>query len=120
MTVIRGRKVIWILYVLLVVSVVTNVVLAYMLVRFTRKLLQFDEIFGLLQDDIATNVSYFEKLLNTPLFMASSEIEGAHKNMNLMSLRMDEYSLRIGEATGKKKQELSVSEKNEHPPIVID
>lgn len=106
------------LIILLALSVLVNVGLAILLRMFMKKLLQFDEVFGLLGDDVMTNISFFDKLLSTPLFMASPEIEEAHKNMNLMRLRLQEYALRIGETRGpleKKKEEPDAPR-----PIVVD
>lgn len=88
-----------VLAVLLVLSVSLNVGVVYVLIRFSRRLLQFDELFELLAHDIDTNTKFFDKLLGTPLFDNSTEIKTANKNMSIISKRLDEYVTRMSELT---------------------
>lgn len=90
-----------ILEILFAVSLFVNAVFVILLVRAVRKLLQMDELLSLLIDDVAVNTKYFDKLLTTPTFENSPEVQQAHKNMKIISDRMDEFSLRMQELAGK-------------------
>lgn len=92
---------IW-LMVLLGLSALLNVVLAYVLIRFSRRLLQFDELFELLARDLEVNVEYFEKLLSTPLFETSQEVKTANHNMKIISKRLDEFINRLEDESSRK------------------
>lgn len=89
------------LSVVLGVSVIFNVAFVYGLARLSKRLLQFDELFELLQHDVKTNTEYFNKLLQTPLFNNSPEVISMTNNVKIISQRLEEYSLRMFEATNK-------------------
>lgn len=75
--------------------------LLFLLFRASKKLLEFDDLFQLLEHDIETNVKYFDNLLQTPLYDNSQEVKAANHNMSIMRKRLTEFSLRIGEKTSK-------------------
>lgn len=103
------------LAVLLGLSVAANVVLSYVLVRFSRRLLQFDDLFSLLARDIDVNTRYFQKLLSTPLFDDSQEVKSANNNMAIISKRLDEFVTRMEEVSNK---QLRPEEEVPNPPVV--
>lgn len=78
------------------------IVQAVLLFRAGRRLLQFDELFEILVDDIDVNIRHLEKTKELPVFENVPElIENVHthmKNMDIISRRLREFSLRIGEA----------------------
>jgi len=92
------------------------VALTFLLVRASRRLIQFDELFEMLMDDIDVNVRHLEKTKDLPAFENVPElIDNIHmhiKNMDIISRRLREFSLRIGEireldevpANGKKEK----------------
>jgi outer membrane lipopolysaccharide assembly protein LptE/RlpB len=86
-----------ILIAILLVAVVGLIVALFVAIR---KLLTVDDLLESLSYDIAVNVKYFDKLLTTPLYENSTEVKAAHQNMNIMKLRLEEFSLRIQESTG--------------------
>ena len=86
----------------LLVSVSVNVVAALLLRKATSRLLQFDELYEMLLDDMDTNVKHFEELRQKPLLSNAQEVIQAHKNMMLMRERLDEFVIRINEMSGKK------------------
>lgn len=91
------------------------------LTRFSKRLLQFDDLFGLLIHDVDINISYFDKLLETPTFSNEPEIVDANKNMKIMRARFDEYLSRLRDVTQRssetrEKRAVSVSSK---PPKVV-
>jgi len=104
------------LLVLFVLSLAGNGVLVYVLIRFARRLLQFDDLFGLLVNDMDVNAQYLEKLSNTPLLENSPEIVKAHNNMKIMGQRLEEFMIRVEETTGHKMRKKVVSH---NPPVVI-
>ena len=85
----------------LVLSLLLNGVLLFVCRRLGFRLLQFDDLFHLLADDIDTNTIYLKKLTSTPLFENSPEIKTANKNMSIIALRLDEFSQRIAEIANK-------------------
>lgn len=87
------------LIILLVLSLLGNVGLGYVLIRFSRRLLEFDELFELLAHDVDVNTKFFDKLLGTPLFDNSTEIKTANHNMSIISKRLDEFVTRMSELT---------------------
>lgn len=90
-----------ILLIVACVSALLNVVLVFVALRLSRKLLQFDELFDMLSDDVQTNVEYFKKLLATPLLNNSPEVISMQKNIDLIGRRLQEYALRMNETTNK-------------------
>lgn len=85
----------------LAAAFVVIVIVSALLMRSTRMLLTFDELFEMLDDDISTNVKYLDKLISMPLFMDSQEIRTAHGNMMIIRKRLDEFLLRIEEERHK-------------------
>jgi hypothetical protein len=88
---------------LLVVSLLSlgmNVLCGSLLVKASRKLIQFDDLVNYLVDDMETNIDYFDKLSSTPTLSNAPEIQAANKNMTIMSARLDEYLNRFEELTG--------------------
>jgi hypothetical protein len=81
--------------ILLAVSLAANAVLGWLVVRASKRLLQFDDLFEYFVDDIETNVKYFEKLSTTPVLSNAPEIMEANHNMNIMAQRLDEYLRRM-------------------------
>ena len=79
------------------------------------RLIRFDELFGLLVEEIDTNVNYLNKLLLTPVFSNSPEIIGANRNMGLMRARLDEYVRQMEYLTGR---ELRKRKEVPRPPVV--
>ena len=86
-----------ILAILLAISILANGALGYLLIRASKRLLQFDEIFEVLVDDVQTNITYLNKLTNTPILQNSPEILDAQKNMHIIRKRLDEIVLRMEE-----------------------
>lgn len=90
------------LSVLLTLSVAYCVVSSWLLVKASKKLIQFDDLVNYLVDDVETNISFFDKLTSTPMLSDAPEIQDANKNMVTMSARLDEYLNRFEELTGTK------------------
>lgn len=88
----------WILFGLSSIVATAAIVVA---VRAGKRLLEFDELFELLQHEMNTNINYFGKLLDTPIFSNSPEIVEANKNMALMRVRLVEFLTRQSELRGK-------------------
>lgn len=101
----------------LALSVLVNLGLAYVIYTLINRLLQFDELFELLSDDVEVNVKFFQKLLSTPLFEASNEIIIANNNMAIISQRLNEFVLRMEELTNRKLK--SEPKENPNPPKVV-
>lgn len=83
----------------------------------SRRLLYFDELFQLLVDDIDTNILYLNKLTSTSTFENSPEILDAQKNMKVMSVRLDEYVVRMEELSNRQLRK-RVERKIYNPPVV--
>lgn len=99
----------------LVVSLLLNGLLFFMVRRSMGRLLEFDELFDLFVHDIETNVKYFEKLLNSPLFSNAPEYLTAHRNMQIIARRLAEYSNRMFELTNREQKK----EERLPPPKVV-
>lgn len=109
------------LIIALVLSVIINLVVLPVLYKFGKKLVQFDNLFELMSDEINSAISFFEKLLQKPLFMASPEIEEAHVNMNLLRHRLKELVAQMGELQGKDVDPpILPSAPSARPPVVVD
>lgn len=87
-----------IIEILLGISAILNIGLTVLLVRASKKLLQFDDVFVLLGDDVAANIKFFEKLVNTPILQNTPEIVDAQKHMKIIRNRLGEFALRLQEA----------------------
>lgn len=95
--------------IILCVSITVNVLLAYTLVVFAKRLLTFDTIFNLLQSEIEENVKFLTKVSNRDLFSNSPEVAAVHSAFNSMRNRMAEFL--IGMSDRPKKQ------RNKNPPV---
>ena len=91
-----------ILEILLGVSVLTNIIMLVMIFRFGRKLLQYDEVIQFITDDIETNLRQFARMESSSVMNGEPEIQQAHKNMMVMSRRLDEILNRMEETSGLK------------------
>lgn len=87
--------------ILLGVSIVLNIGLVLLVQRLSKRLLEFDDLFELLEDDVATNIAYFTKLLHTPLLNNSPEVISMQKNVEIIAKRLQEFALRMNETTNK-------------------
>lgn len=101
---------------LLALSLFANAGLCFVVIRFSRRLLEFDELFELLAHDIDINTKFFSKLLGTPLFDNSAEVKTANKNMGIISKRLDEYVTRMSELTRRELRPKPATKPN--PPVV--
>jgi hypothetical protein len=109
--------IVWILFAL---TLLMCGILLFLLIRATKRLLQFDEIFSFLIDDIDINIKYFDKLAASDLLSNSPEVFEAHKNMRIMKQRLLEYVLRIGEARLLDEISNRHRDKVKHePPVVV-
>jgi hypothetical protein len=91
-----------VLGILLTLAVAYGTAATILLVKASKKLIQFDDLVNYLVDDVETNVKYFDQLTNTPVLSNAPEIMDANKNMATMSARLDEYLNRFEELTGTK------------------
>lgn len=90
-----------VLIVLLVFSFLGNCVLTWFIVRSLRRLLEFDDLFETFSDDIQVNVRFFQRLSSTPLLSNAPEVMEAHRKMGIMGKRLEEFVIRINEASRK-------------------
>lgn len=79
------------------------VFLSFVAVRFSKRLLQFDEMFSYLNDDVNSNLKHLEETLAKPLFLDTPEVVEMNRKFSIMKKRMEEYALRISENRGLKK-----------------
>lgn len=80
-----------ILLIFLFLSLMATAIMGWLLIRATKRLLQFDDLIDMLVHDMETNIKYFDKLTSTPVLSDVQEIQDANRNMNIMSRRLDEY-----------------------------
>lgn len=104
-----------VLGILLGLAVAYGVMATWLLVKASKKLIQFDDLVNYLVDDVETNIKFFDDLTNTPTLSNAPEIQDANKNMNLMSARLDEYLNRFEELTGAKVRKVT----SPKPPVVV-
>lgn len=104
-----------ILSILLAISIICNVLGVLVILRFSRRLLEFDELFEILSRDMDLNIAFFDKLLTTPLFDNSPEVRTANQNMSIISKRLDEFVRRMEDSTNRK---LRPEVKIPNPPVV--
>lgn len=102
--------------IILVLSIV-NIFLIYALVRASKRLLEFDDIFGYFVHDIEINVEYLTKLLETPVYSNSPEIVDANNKMTIIRDRLNEYINRMEESTARKLRK--PEKKSVKPPVVV-
>lgn len=91
----------WFLIVLLLLSLVANVALGYAFKRLTVRLFAYDDIFQYLVDDIEVNLAQFDRMSKSAILGNDTEIVAAHKNMMVMSVRLNEILQRAEENGGK-------------------
>lgn len=101
------------LLVVLSVSLLANAVGTYMITRLSRRLFDFDDLFELLVHDIQVNLDHFDKMKTSALLENSPEVFEAHKNMQIMAIRLEEYVIRMEELTNR---QLKKRPKNLGPP----
>lgn len=92
-----------------------SIVLGIMLFRASRRLIEFDDLFVMLVDEIDVNVRHFEKISKMPIMSNVPEVMQAHHNMMIMNARLIEYVIRIHEIMNKP---LPKKEISSHPPVV--
>lgn len=68
--------------------------------RFYKKAVVYDEVFQFLADDVYTNLNQFNKMSKMNVLMEEPEVQQAHKNMKIMSTRLEEILRRMEQATG--------------------
>lgn len=90
------------LIILLVTSVIANGVLVFLLIRATKRLLQYDEVFQYMAGDIQTNLHQFYRMSKSSILGGEPEIVMAHKNMVVMAQRLNEILTQMEEVTGKR------------------
>lgn len=101
--------------VLCFITVPALLVTLYVIWRLSKRLLQFDELFETLFNDVEVNLKFFQKLLSTPLFDNSPEVKTANNNMSVIAQRMDEFMNRIEETTNRR---LRKTEPAPNPPVL--
>jgi hypothetical protein len=84
---------------ILAVLLLIAVALFAIVIVFAKRLLQLDELFHALVDDVRINIDYLKKLAETPLFENSQEVRTAHRNMSIIAARLNEFSIRMKEQT---------------------
>ncbi len=94
-----------------------NVAAGYVIVRLSKRLLAFDDLFEMLLHDIEVNIKYFDSVSESPLVSNAQEVIEADRNMRMMRLRLEEYTIRISEQSHKKKRFLK-PKRNPNPPVV--
>ena len=107
----------------LIASLLLNVGLTVVAIRFARKLLKFDTLVDHMVNDFDTNVEYFDKLLSTPVLEASDEIIEASRGMKVIRDRLAEELTQMAELTGtfdKIRQRIADRRKRANPPVVVD
>jgi hypothetical protein len=108
-----------ILSVLLAFSLAANVISGIVIKRLSLRLLQFDDLFLLLTEDIDTNLRFFKKLRDTPLVSDADEVQAAHKNMMIMGQRLDEYVKRMEELAGRSLHQAQKEADSRPRPVVV-
>ena len=88
---------------LLAVSVLLNVATVLVVPRYIRRLFQFDLLLETIADDIDVNLKVFDEINKSSILVNTPEIMSAHQNMMVMRDRLHEFSLRIQEATNRRK-----------------
>ena len=88
---------------------------AWGLLRSTKRLLQFDELFELLAHDLNTNIDYFESISEHPVLGHADEIVVADRNMRIMRARFEEFIVRIEELT---RRQFRKKKAIPNPPVV--
>lgn len=92
----------WILVMFLVLSLLANAALVFFLVRYLKRLFQYDDLYQILIDDVETNLEQFERMRKSSFLSDDDEIRNAHKNMMTMAARLDEFARQMEEISGNK------------------
>lgn len=66
------------------------------------RLFQYDDFYNLLMDDVETNLQQFATMRKMNIIGDEPEIVQAHKNMMVMSARLDEFATQMEEMSGQK------------------
>lgn len=90
------------MWLVVIILALLLLVLSFVCLRLSRRLLEFDELFELLVHDIDTNIGYFDSVSEHPLLGNTEEIVTADRNMRIMRARLDEYVLRMEELSSRK------------------
>jgi hypothetical protein len=85
------------------------------LVRSSKRLLEFDDLFELLAHDVNTNIDYFESISEHPVLGNAEEIVVADRNMRIMRARLEEYVSQMEELTRRQLRKKKVVP---NPPVV--
>ncbi len=83
----------------LLISIVCNILLSFVAFRYAKRVLEFDELFSLIQGDLDENLENFQKLNKTNLLSDSPEIMHASKLMQKMRENLYEYTMRVQETS---------------------
>lgn len=89
----------------LILSFLLNVLFVFLLYRFVKRTMQFDELFSIMMDDVKINADLFEDMLNTPVLSNSPEVVALHDNMTIMLERFNEYVNSMNDFGVEKKEE---------------
>ena len=90
------------IYTIVILCILLSV-LCFVVYKLSKRLLEFDEIFDLFCHDIETNIGFFDKLKSSQLLSNVEEVQEAHKNMQIMNIRLEEYKRKFIEITNKDK-----------------
>lgn len=98
------------------VLLLTNVTTVFLLVRSVRRLFLFDELVQYLMDDVDTNLLFYGDMLKKDLFSNEPSVVEAHKKMNIIALRLEEFMIRLRETSGLEPRRMGQSK---NPPHVV-
>jgi hypothetical protein len=109
---------------LVVAGALIAVVLAaqgYVIYKFAKRLLQFDQLVEHMLNDFDSNITFLGKLLETPVLEHSEEIIDAHHGMAVMQARLMEIVQQMAELTGTvEKIREKIAKRRANPPVVVD
>ena len=89
--------------------IITVIILLFLLVPslyvnfvFSKKLLQFDDLFDLLSHDVNTQSAFIkDKVIGSGIVTESKEVVEAYKQLKIMGQRMEEFSTQMRTRQGK-------------------
>ncbi len=82
---------------LLILSLLVNAGLVYILVRFSKRLMQYDDLFDIVGQDLNMNMDYLNDMLNKNIMTNAPEILTFDRNLRYMKERMVEVVNAINE-----------------------
>lgn len=100
--------------IILSLSLLLNLILVIVCVRFGRKLLLFDSLYDEIGEDIDTHVNYLEELGKKSLVVFSPEVLALHTNLKIMREHFTEMGKAVNESKMPKRDERKLTE---NPPI---